>query len=218
MRAVPAGEFTMGFEGYGNDHKVTLDAYFIDQYEITNAAYKRCVDAGQCIQPYYSETFGKPEFDDFPVTNVDWNMSDTYCAWRGARLPSEAEWEKAARGTDGRTYPWGEGISCDKASYDDKKCEGNVTKVGSYENGKSPYGVYDMTGNVEEWVNDWYDNNYYKDSPAHNPPGPASGKTRITRGGTYFNSGSSLTTYLRSENDPKHADAYTGFRCARSAK
>ncbi len=218
MRAVPAGEFTMGFEGYGNNHQVTLDAYFIDQYEVTNAAYKNCVDAGQCIQPYYTETFGKPEFDDFPVVNVDWNMSSTYCAWRGARLPSEAEWEKAARGTDGRTYPWGEGIDCDKANYNDMKCVGKITKVGSYENGKSPYGLYDMVGNVDEWINDWYDEDYYEQSPLHNPLGPTSGKNRSTRGGAYFLSGDLVTTYLRSDNDPKHADLNTGFRCARSAK
>ena len=218
MRSVPAGEFTMGTESFGENHQVTLDAYFIDQYEVTNTAYKRCVDAGKCLPPIANEKsyYENSEFADYPVTYVDWGMAKTYCEWRGARLPTEAEWEKAARGTDRRTYPWGEDISCDKANYGDELCVGDLSKVGSYEGGKSPYGLYDMTGNALEWVNDWYSETYYKSSPLSNPLGPASGQYRSVRGGSWYYSDTLVTSSYRYWYDPAYNNDEIGFRCSRS--
>jgi formylglycine-generating enzyme required for sulfatase activity len=145
---------------------VYLAEYYIDKYEVTNSFYKICVDEGICESPKQnisitrSKYFGNPSFDNYPVIYVDWNMAKTYCEWRGARLPTEAEWEKAARGTTGLTYPWGNGLNCSRANYwsnSEGACKGDTTEVGSYESGKSPYGVYDMAGNVWELVMDWYD-------------------------------------------------------------
>lgn len=223
MLYVPAGTFSMGSETSSHErpiHAVNLSAYYMDKYEVTNAAYKRCVEAGVCDPPKQSRSstrtayYGNPEFDEFPVIYVDWNMAKTYCEWRGARLPTEAEWEKAARGTDGRTYPWGEGISCDEANYNN--CVGDTTKVGSYLGGVSPYGLYDMAGNVWEWVNDWYDSSYYQTSPSSNPQGPTSGQYRVLRGGSWNNYGSSVRSVFRFGNDPSNPGHYLGFRCSLS--
>ncbi|MFZ5883520.1 MAG: SUMF1/EgtB/PvdO family nonheme iron enzyme [Chloroflexota bacterium] len=224
MRLVPAGEFPMGSEKGASDerpvHTVYLDAFYMDTYEVTNALYRACVQAGACTPPHQttsytpSSYYGNPDFDDYPVIYVDWNMAKTYCEWRGARLPTEAEWEKAARGTDGRTYPWGEGIDCDKANY--YGCVGDTTKVGSYENGKSPYGPYDMAGNVWEWVADWYDENYYDRSPSRNPQGPSSGSSRVLRGGSWNYNDDNVRASFRHWLVPDLWSNYIGFRCSRS--
>jgi eukaryotic-like serine/threonine-protein kinase len=224
MLYVPAGTFSMGSETSSDErpiHGLNLSAYYMDKFEVTNAAYKRCVEAGVCDPPKqgnsYTRTayYGNPEFDDYPVIYVDWNMAKAYCEWRGARLPTEAEWEKAARGADGRTYPWGNDISCDKAN-NNNSCVGDTTEVGSYLNGVSPYGMYDMAGNVWEWVNDWYDDSYYSTSPASNPQGPTSGQYRVLRGGSWFN----LVNFVRSAYRYRlvSASAYNniGFRCSLS--
>ncbi len=201
-------------------HAVNLSAYYIDKYEVTNAAYERCVEAGACLPPNQSRSstrtayYSNPEFDEFPVIYVDWTMAKTYCEWRGDRLPTEAEWEKAARGTDGRMYPWGEGIACDKLNYNN--CKGDTTKVGSYLDGVSPYGLYDMAGNVWEWVNDWYDSNYYQSSPASNPLGPSSGQYRVLRGGSWGDSDNVVRSANRNYNTPVFIYGDVGFRCARS--
>lgn len=224
MRLVPAGEFTMGSENGNSDerpvHTVYLDAFYMDIYEVTNAAYRACVEAGVCDSPRRSDSYtrgsyyGNSQFDDYPVIYVDWNMAKTYCEWRGARLPSEAEWEKAARGTDGRTYPWGEGIGCDRANF--YNCRGDTTRVGSYESGVSPYGMYDMAGNVWEWVNDWYDSGYYQSSPSSNPMGPSSGTYRVLRGGAWYDYGDNLRASNRGRYNPDLINYNIGFRCARS--
>jgi formylglycine-generating enzyme required for sulfatase activity len=130
----------------------------MDVYEVTNALYKVCVEARVCLPPQYAAHFNDSKYANHPVVYVDWNMAKTYCEWRGARLPTEAEWEKAARGTDGRIYPWGKGNGKTFANYGSS----NISAVGSYEKGKSPYGMYDMAGNVSEWVADWYDESYYQ--------------------------------------------------------
>ncbi len=232
MMFVPAGAFSMGSESRSDDekpiHSVTLDAYYIDKYEVTNAAYKRCVDAGVCDPPKQSNSYtrdayyGNPEFDEYPVIYVDWNMANAYCEWRGpstgsgqTRLPTEAEWEKAARGLDGRTYPWGENIDCDKANY--SSCAGDTTKVGSYLDGVSPYGLYDMAGNVWEWVADWYDSSYYSNSPSSNPLGPSLGEYRVLRGGSWYNLDYSVRSANRYVNSPVFINYYVGFRCAHSS-
>ncbi len=227
MRLVPAGEFTMGSESGNNGeepiHQVYLDAFYMDIYEVTNAAYKSCVAADVCDPPQstssytHDDYYENSQYDDYPVIYVDWNQANAYCEWRGASLPTEAQWEKAARGDDGRTYPWGEGISCSQADYYDgnKDCIGDTTEVGSYESGKSPYGMYDMAGNVWEWVADWYDLIYYANSPSSNPLGPSSGEYRALRGGSWYYNDYYLRASYRSWNVPSYNYYVVGFRCAR---
>ncbi len=228
MALVSAGEFTMGHEWFyasneKPEHQIYLDAFYIDKYEVTNALYKACVEAGGCTLPQNSSSntrssyYDNSEFDNYPVVYVDWSQSKAYCEWRGASLPTEAQWEKAARGADERTYPWGEGSDCDKANYSSCKSD-DTAPVGSYENGKSPYGIYDLSGNVWEWVADWYDSNYYANSPSANPLGPTSGQYRILRGGasgTYNYYGP--TSYARNKYSQEFGSFNIGFRCARDA-
>jgi len=186
MVYVPVGEFTMGStaddalvecqkfqsncsrDGFINEappHQVYLDAYYIDKFEVSNAQYQTCVESGRCVQPLknsYSRSgyFGNNQYDKYPVIYVNWDQAQAYCEWAGATLPTEAQWEKAARGTDGRTYLWWEGIDCKKANFG--TCNmGDTTAVGSNPNRASPYGALDMAGNVMEYVNDWYDSKYY---------------------------------------------------------
>ncbi|MBN1452449.1 MAG: SUMF1/EgtB/PvdO family nonheme iron enzyme [Anaerolineales bacterium] len=224
MVPVPAGEFTMGSDDiYGAKpaHMIFLDAYYIDKYEVTNALYKICVDAKVCDLPrrtssssHYSY-YDNPEFNNYPVMYINWFKAKAYCEWRGARLPTEAEWEKAARGTDARTYPWGEGIDCKKANY--AGCVGDAVEVGRYESGKSPYGIYDMVGNVSEWVADWYSETYYQNSPVSNPFGPEIGEHRVRRGGDYSVSNNNVSSAHRFYFDPAYTSVGLGFRCAKDA-
>ncbi len=226
MVLIPAGDFTMGSNRGETDeqpvHLVYLDAFYMDKYEVTNKLYKECADAGKCEPPkqiyFFAESpnkiyYGVSQYDNFPVIFVDWNMAKAYCEWRGARLPTEAEWEKAARGT-GRenTYPWGKDLDCQKANY--QGCVNRTSEVGSYQEGVSPFGVYDMTGNVWEWVSDWYSDNYYAISPPKNPSGPSSGQSRVLRGGSWprFD----VTAYHRNKFAPDYNTFDIGFRCARS--
>ncbi len=231
MVYVPEGAFTMGSDdsGYSDEtpaHTVFLEAFWIDQTEVTNKMYALCVAAGKCDPPKFNSSynrsnyFGAAEFDDYPVNYVSWTDASAYCEWAGGdvyavRLPTEAEWEKAARGTDSRTYPWGEGNDCQKAnSYG---CVGNTARAGSYESGKSPYGAYDLAGNVWEWVGDWYSDAYYGTlhNGVANPSGPVSGTVRALRGGAWFSS-----IYVRSASrhgySPDYASDGLGFRCSRS--
>ena len=173
-------------------HTVYLDAFWIDQTVVTNAMFAKCIKSGEC-QPlnHANVDYEDPKNLNYPVVYLDWNGADTYCKWVGRRLPTEAEWEKAARGTDGRTYPWGEGIDCTKANYifgGYKECVGHVTKVGSYPDGVSPYGALDMVGNVEQWTADYFNVDYYKSQTTwNNPkgPDPVSGDYMVVRGSSY---------------------------------
>jgi len=165
MILIPAGEFTMGSDTGNADekpvHKVFLAEYSIDKYETTNAQYAECVNAGKCTAPHETKSYtrdsyyGNPEFANYPVIYVDWNQAKSYCEFAGKRLPTEAEWEKAARGTDGRSYPWGNNEPNDTLLNYNWKV-GDTTKVGSYPSGASPFGVLDMAGNVFEWTSSDY--------------------------------------------------------------
>ena len=211
MVLVHAGEFTMG-----RDLQVYLDSYYIDRYEVTNSLYRNCVWAEECSNPKNTNSYAVqdyyPNFSNHPVVNVTWDMAVAYCSWRGARLPSEAEWEKAARGTDGRQYPWGNEIGCIYANY--YICKGSASAVGKYEAGISPYGVYDLAGNAAEWVQDWFAD--YGTSPISNPTGPESGKERVVRGGGYVGS-QDVSSTRRNTSKPMDYSNITGFRCARDA-
>jgi formylglycine-generating enzyme required for sulfatase activity len=220
MRLVPAGEFTMGSEnGDSNEqpvHTVYLGDFYMDKYEVTNALYKACVDAGGCKTPPQNYTrdsyYGNSEFDDYPVI-VEWNQAQAYCEWRGASLPTESQWEKAAHGTDGRTYPWGEGIDKTFANYN--QFVGNTSPVGSYESGQSPYGIYDLAGNVWEWTGSLYKPYPYVSTDGREDLN-ASG-SRVVRGGSWSNYDNVVRSAYRYDYSPDviiYLDV--GFRCVRS--
>jgi formylglycine-generating enzyme required for sulfatase activity len=219
MVPVPAGEFLMGSEDGDNDekpvHRVYLDAFYIDKYEVTVAEYGRCVQGGRCSTPGTGVgcNWGQGGREDHPINCVDWNQAETYCEWAGKRLPPEAEWERAARGTDGRKYPWGDQWDSSKANAESRI--GRTTSVGSYSSGVSPYGVHDMAGNVWEWVQDWYDRNYYQRGFSRNPKGPDSGSLRVLRGGSWGSFPGNARTSARGRSVPGTRYYDGGFRCAR---
>ena len=229
MVLIPAGPFIMGIDGIKREqrpsHKVYVDAFYIDRYEVTNAQYyefldyiKKTNDHSKCLEyeplnkdhkplKWEKDYYNHPEY---PVTRVDWLDAYAYAAWAGKRLPTEAEWEKAARGTDERKWPWGN-------EWNPEKCNtGDPEPIGSYEEGKSPYGCYDMSGSVAEWCADWGDMRYYRKSPKRNPKGPEKGNKKIIRGGSRFaNVGILLRCTARKTMDPILGNIGVGFRCAK---
>ena len=223
---VPAGEFPMGNdEGLADQqplHTVSLRAFYIDKYEVTNAQYAEYLDDTGNLQPglWHEENYNQPEQ---PVMDLNWFDLQSFCVWAGKRLPTEAEWEKAALGTDGRRNPWGdEAANADgvyRANYNDggnRDADGFTfsAPVGSYPQGASPYGVHDMVGNAKEWVADWYDGEYYANSPAANPTGPAEGILKVLRGGSWFDFGRFASGTYRSAFNPPLPDGDIGGRCA----
>lgn len=229
MVLIPAGPFIMGIDGIKEDqrpdHKVYIDTFYIDRYEVTNAQYyefldyiKKTNDHSKCLEHEPLNKDHKPlkwekdyyNHPEYPVTRVDWLDANAYAAWAGKRLPTEAEWEKAARGTDERKWPWGN-------EWNPEKCNtGDPEPIGSYEEGKSPYGCYDMSGSVAEWCADWGDMRYYRKSPKRNPKGPEKGNKKIIRGGSRFaNIGILLRCTARKTMNPILGNIGVGFRCAK---
>lgn len=259
MRLVPEGEFTMGitaqdglaecnkyrptdcprnwFKGF-DVYQVFLNAFFMDTYEVTNALYAACVTEGTCTPPQknssstYPEYYGNPAYDNHPVIYVNWNQAKTYCEWRGASLPTEAQWQKSARGTEGYLYPWGNVLEEGQANYCVNNClnQGLVyslpddgytdtAPVGTFEKDKSPYGIYDLSGNVAEWVADFYSDTY-KLSPAArlpNPTGSEDGRDQVLMGGAFDSPPELISVAYTSYQYSGSAWHAFGFRCARNA-
>ncbi|MFQ5586457.1 MAG: formylglycine-generating enzyme family protein [Thermodesulfobacteriota bacterium] len=225
MVLIPAGEFIMGTNDWwpksGPEHKRTLPDFFMDIYEVTNRDYMEFVVAtGHNMPDHWRANKGMvpPKKYDHPVTYVNWFDADAYCKWRGKRLPTEAEWEKAARGTDGRVFPWGNKFEKNRGNTPQYGKE-DTMPVGSFDNGKSPYGVHDLAGNVFEWTADWY-----MAYPGNKHPDPNEGERyRVVRGGswydcTYYKCGISAPTYNRIFFNPYTRNNNFGFRCVQDAK
>ncbi len=244
MVRIPAGWFLMGSDkkvdrnAYPPElpqRKVYLDAYDIDKYEVTTVQFLRFVlamDRSPLVDWKYDGGNFQEAMASHPVMHVSWYDAEAYCKWAGKRLPTEAEWEKAARGEDGRIYPWGNqpaGLS--RANFGRTGLSGPVRdrperlllyppiiSVDKYENAVSPYGVFQMAGNVAEWVADWYDPAYYKTAPDRNPKGPERGTQKAFRGGGWIDSTPVVRAAQRNGTDPNTKMNWLGFRCARDAK
>ncbi len=236
MILIPAGPFTMGSnDGLPNErpeHSVTLDAYYIDQYEVTLTLYRKFLESGKHESPPTWDDEAATTVGDRPAIGMKWADAAAYCQWAGKRLPTEAEWEKAARGTDSRRYPWGHMQPfVDIANYNrgvwvseaitlvgvTSGLEGMSVRHGLKEGGKSPYGLSHMAGNASEWVADWYDREYYQKSPDKNPTGPSEGEKRVLRGGSWADLPAALRVTARFSAEPDYEDRTIGFRCAMTA-
>ncbi len=219
---VPAGAFEMGSsasdkaadEDEKPQHMVSLDSFWMDRTEITNALYAGCVAAGACTAPAHSSRYGDPKYTNHPILGSAWTQAQSYCTWAARRLPTEAEWEKAARGTDGRIYPWGNTPPENNFLNFDQQVD-DTSPVGVYPQGASPYGALDMAGNVWEWVADWYDPIYYSHSPASNPSGGIESNLRVLRGGDRDSISKNVRVTERFWAFPGRNDT-DGFRCAQS--
>lgn len=223
MILIPAGEFVMGSEDGGFDekpqHRVYLDAFQINKFEVTHLYYDEFVRATGHRSPFSRYLKNIESFSDQnqPVVYVTWEDADAYCRWRGERLPTEAEWEKASRGVNGNAWPWGDERQPIFANFMGAEDQAHYTAiVGSFEHDKSPYGIYDMAGNVREWVQDWYEEQYYRHAPDRNPKGPQEGEMKTLRGGSWNDSHLSGRTSARMKMFPDYRDTTVGFRCAKS--
>ena len=233
MALIPAGAFTMGSnEGLPNErpeHSVTLDAYYLDRYEVTMVLYDKFLREAKHDAPPTWDDEAATTVGDRPAVGIGWGDAAAYCKWAGKRLPTEAEWEKAARGVDGRRFPWGHMQPfVDIANYNrgvwvseaitlvpvTGGVEGMSVRHGLKEGGRSPYGIHHMAGNAAEWVADWYDREYYQASPDKNPTGPAKGERKVIRGGSWADLPTALRVSARFSADPEFQDRTIGFRCA----
>ncbi|HRX00370.1 MAG TPA: SUMF1/EgtB/PvdO family nonheme iron enzyme, partial [Cyclobacteriaceae bacterium] len=217
---IPAGDFNMGSTRSDDrasldeipQQVIFLDSFLIGRYEITNGQWEQCVRAGIC-SPKYAD----PSKTDHPVVNLNWFEAQAFCTWIDGRLPTEAEWEKAARGSDARQFPWGDtSPNQDLANYNGYV--GDTTPVGSYPDGVSPYGLYDMAGNAWEWVGDWYQEDYYQSriEGTINPEGPPEGEFRVLRGGNKDIGASGIRVASQDKSFPTNTFNLFGFRCVRS--
>lgn len=230
MASIPAGEFVMGSsdkKAKSNEnpsHLVYLDSFYIDKFEVSFKEFEEYLAANPKQYPTITgwvDRKARPDMLNKPVFGFQWKRCKKYCEWKGKRLPTEAEWERAAKGLEGRNYPWGNEPPDDKRANFGNCCfiqKGSVlSPVDNFDNGKSPEGVYNLGGNVAEWVHDWYDKKYYEKSPYKNPKGPVKGKHHVIRGGAW----NSLPVYLRSTSRYGDSDAKDyygiGCRCAKSA-
>ena len=223
MVLVPAGEFTMGsWAGDADErpvHRVYLNAFLMDKYQVSVGYYATFLEATSQAAPPDWDIMNKPRHQKRPVVNVDWADADAYCRWAGKRLPTEAEREKATRGADGRIYPWGNELPTGLHATMMKEKWSNhwaLSPVGMFEGGKSPYGIYDMAGNVWEWVSDWYAADYYKTGPLENPTGPPTGDYKVIRGGSWGSGPEGLRAAEREIHLPSFRGSGTGFRCAKT--
>jgi len=229
MVLVPGGSFMMGNADVVDASPVAwveLKPFYIDQFEVTNALYKKCEQAGVCQPPVINDSqtranyYDSLEYANYPVINVDWYMARTFCAWRDARLPTEAEWEKAARGTRSSNYPWGDEILCPYANFTapEGACIGETQPVDKYDAGKSMYDVYNMAGNVAEWVGSLH--LPYPYGTTDNRDNPTSIGSRVVRGGSWTSYSDEVLTYRRFALDPASYFLHgndLGFRCAGDA-
>jgi iron(II)-dependent oxidoreductase len=221
MVVVPQGAFIMGSDRGEFDeeprHRVELDEYYIDRFEVTNQAYNQCVAARKCRRQryWYDKSINQPKQ---PVVGVGWDDANNYCAFAGKRLPTEAEWEKAARGTDERIYPWGNIFKVTWVNmHHGKDGFKSTAPVGSFKHNKSPYGAMDMAGNAWEWTQDYWNSRYYNNSPIKNPKGPKKGVKRVMRGGSWlYDVPFFVTAFNRSPGRPWIRKKYVGFRCAKT--
>ncbi|SPP64494.1 SUMF1/EgtB/PvdO family nonheme iron enzyme [Nitrospira lenta] len=224
MVLVTASEFTMGSDKGDDDespvHRVYVDTFYLDKFEVTNGRFAKFVEAIQSEPPWgFSDKDTPVTHADRPVRWVSWMDAMGYCLWAGKRLPTEAEWEKAARGTDGRVYPWGNEVpTAAHAVFGLKEGGGEtVSPIGNRDKGKSAYGAHDLAGNLYEWVMDWYAEDFYANfakNPAINPRGPIEGTAKVQRGGSYINNPYRLRSSFRTKGDPTEQDPNVGFRCA----
>lgn len=244
MVPIPQGAFSMGTiiendRDWGDPdeepvHRVFLSPYHIDRYEVTSAEFSRFLNLHPEASHRYIELGPtvtlerrngryrpRPGLDKLPVNRVSWYGAQAYCRWKGKRLPTEAEWEKAARGTDQRIFPWGNQFpNNDLATYHRQFAQMGfkvMKPVDSMNRGRSPYGVHHMAGNVWEWVADWYELDYYQDSPKKDPQGPATGTSKVLRGGNWYYKAYYMRTTYRFNEKPEKFKIWQGFRCAKSA-
>ncbi len=213
---VQSGDFIMGI-GVGDapQKNVSLDSYWISETDVTNKMYAQCVATGNCAAPAQelgTPVYTNPDYGDYPVVGVTWDMASNYCQWMQGQLPTEAQWEKAARGQNGGVYPWGnDNPGCDLLNY--KGCLGHTSGVNDYPAGRSPYGLLDMAGNVFQWVNDFYDANYYDNMPAQNPTGPTAGDSHVIRGSSFESDSTQTLAGLRHYGVSAYHSRDLGFRC-----
>ena len=223
MITIPAGPFVRGTTSGGFDEQpqrtIDLETFSIDRYEVTNNQYQQFVLATGHRKSgppsRYAKSIGKMRGTNQPAVYVSWDEANEYCHWKGKRLPTEAEWEKAMRGTDGRLWPWGNQEKPNGANWARVQDGHEVSaRVGAFPTDKSPYGVMDGAGNVMEWVADWYQEAYYKEAPDRDPPSPEFGTYRVMRGGGYTTTGGDVRITSRSKMVPDFRDETIGFRCA----